>query len=101
MGYMHNVRYILSLYLNDITNSRYVPPVDEWRLSQADINKDIPVDEMAMQIEPSMQLQIFETTLRLYVRRIGGEPFMRLEEMRSFKDRFFSVIASLRHGVVR
>jgi hypothetical protein len=100
IGFMHQVHYSLSLNLSDTVSSRYVPKVDLWRLTEADVSKDVPCDPISMHIEPRMQLKMFDTTLRLYVKLIGGDSVLRLEEMRSFNESFFDAVTSLREGVV-
>lgn len=99
MGFMHQLQYNLSLQLSDAISFQYVPPPETWRLTQADISKDVRVDPISIHVEPKMQLDTVERTLRLYVKLIDGESVLRLEEMRAFSDRFFDAIASLREGV--
>jgi len=98
-GFMHQVQYSLSLNLSDTANSYYVPPVETWRLTELDVNKDIPCETSAMHIQPKLELKMLDTTLRLYVKLVGGESVLRLEEMRSFNESFYSAMASLRPAI--
>jgi hypothetical protein len=100
VGFLHQTQYQLSLNLHDTTNSFYVPPVHTWRLTEADINKDVPCEAFSMHIEPKLELKMLDTTLRLYVKLLGGQSVLRLEEMRCFNEAFFEAVASLRCRVV-
>jgi hypothetical protein len=99
-GFLHQVQYILLLNLHDTTSNLYVPPVHTWRLTQADINKDIRCpNPLSMHYqEPKIQLHTLESTLRLYLKVIDGESYVRLEEMRVFNKAFDDAIASLRNN---
>ena len=96
LGFIHQAQYILSLNLHDTTNSFYVPPVNKWRLTEVDVNRDVPCDASSLHIEPKLQLKMLDTTLRLYVKLLGGQSVLRLEEMRTLNGAFSTALASLR-----
>ena len=100
IGFMHQVHYSLSLNLSDTVSSRYVPKVDLWRLTEADVSKDVPCDPISMHIEPRMPTQNVRYHFTL-IRELSRRAILFFaSKNRGFNESFFDAVTSLREGVV-
>jgi DNA repair protein RadA len=84
-------------WLQDV-NAYIVPPVTQWRLLHADVCKDVRVPERLHLTVPNMELRTVDRVLRMYVKPLGNESVLRLEEMMMYNKPFSEAVDSLRNG---
>jgi DNA repair protein RadA len=93
-AFVGGVRHTLTCWLRDV-NDVIVPPLEYWRLVHADLSKDVKVPQKLHITVPNMELKIAERVFRLYVKTIGHESLLRLEEFRMFNTAFEKGIKSI------
>lgn len=80
--FLGGMRNVLRLWLSD-TSDQFVPPVHDWYMTEADVNKDAQLTA-PLYYHISMtkiQLRTIEGVFREYAKRINGHFYFRQEKM--------------------
>jgi DNA repair protein RadA len=93
-AFVGGIRDTLLCWLRDVGDI-IVPPLQFWRLVHADLSKDVKVPQKLHITVPNMELKIAERVFRLYVKTIGHESLLRLEELRMFNTAFEKSVKSI------
>jgi hypothetical protein len=83
--FFNSLRETLSQYLRDTQNilTGIISVIEDWYLTEYDINKDIKLDDHSLHIAVvKMQVKYHLHLFRIYIKSIGKSKFCRIEENR-------------------
>jgi len=88
--FFNSLRETLFKFLRDIQDIRIavVSLVEDWYLTEYDINKDIKLDDQSLHIAAvKIQIKYHLHLFRIYIKSIGKNKFCRIEENRKQKNK--------------
>ncbi len=81
------------------TRGSIIPPVKKWVLKGCDVNKDIPISDMAQLTLPDIPISLAEKAFRGYVKQINDKAFYRVEESLTPNESVSTAFETLRNNV--
>jgi hypothetical protein len=91
-------RLRLLAFLQKISNNLpyqvVVPEVGEWEFKECDINRDVKVSDLLHFAGVKVQVKHLDHLFRIYIKRIGGNTYCRVEETKALNR---SVIEAIYH----
>jgi hypothetical protein len=88
--FFNSLRETLFKFLRDTQDIviAVVPVIEDWYLTEFDINKDIKLDDHSIHIAAvKIQLKFHLRLFRIYIKSIGKNKFCRIEENRKQKNK--------------
>ena len=95
-SFLGQVKDRLVHFLSDFSESA-IPPVMDWILVQCDLNKDIGINIIEQLSLPYLQLRIYDTIFRMYVKNIDGSSYYRIEESKQVNQKVRFAIPEIRN----